>query len=327
MQDVRTLLHPTDFSRTAETALRVAIRTAYHLEADLKVIHVMRSRSEQGRIEPRMPQVGDVEARLHRTVDAALAELPADAADRIAIQYEVVPDMSAADGILRAAEKGGVDAIVMGTHGRRGFRRFLLGSVAARVLHEATCDVLVVPHEASTELTGRILIPVDLFGRSPDVVAAAVELAERFQSGVDLLYVIDTSLLFVPSLEDRIPARIDRIQDVAIDRLRELAGRVKTDVEIVEHTADGHPAREIVAFVEAHGNALMVLASSGMTPDERQLLEPTSEAFSGEQQWMLGGITERVATHAKVPVWVRKKFGNGWRAGGRSRTRILRTRI
>lgn len=314
MQDVRILLHPTDFSSTAETALRVAIRMAYQLEADLKVIHVMRSRSEKGRIEPRMPQVGDVETRLHRAVDAALANLSAGADDRIAIEYDVVSDMSAADGILRAAEKGGVDVIVMGTHGRRGFRRYLLGSVAARVLHEATCDVLVVPDKAATELAGRILIPVDLFGRSPDVVAVAARLAERFQSGIDLLYVIDTSLLFVPSLEDRIPARIDTIQEVAIDRLRELAGNVKTDVEMIEHTADGHPAREIVAFAETHGNALIVLASSGMTPDERQLLEPTSDAVASEQQWMLGGITERVVTHAKVPVWVRKKFDNAWRA-------------
>jgi nucleotide-binding universal stress UspA family protein len=48
-----------------------------------------------------------------------------------------------ADGILRLAEEVDADLIVVGTHGRRGFRRFLLGSVAEMVIREAPCPVLV----------------------------------------------------------------------------------------------------------------------------------------------------------------------------------------
>lgn len=78
------------------------------------------------------------------------------------------------------------------------------------------------------------------------------------------------------------------------------------------HVTDGHLGREIVDFAESHGSALIVLASSGMTPDERLLLEPHTESAHDDQRWVLGSITERVATHATVPVWVRKKFVNGW---------------
>ncbi|PCE30569.1 universal stress protein [Burkholderia ubonensis] len=50
-----------------------------------------------------------------------------------------------ADRILIVARETGADLIVMGTHGRRGFRRLVLGSVAERVLRGATCPVLLIP--------------------------------------------------------------------------------------------------------------------------------------------------------------------------------------
>lgn len=311
MQDVRRILHPTDFSKTAQTALRVGVRIAYHADAELRLLHVVRSRSEQGRIEPRMPRIGDVMARMRAAVRHALNELPQDAEDRLSIEYAMDEDVSVAEAIFRSAKESNADLVVMGTHGRRGVRRFILGSVAARVLHEATCDVITVPRMADTTLEGRILLPVDLFGRSRETVEVGVRLASRLGTGIDLLYVIDTSLLFMPSVESQIPAKIDSIEDVARKRLLELADTVKPDVDIRIHVTDGHPAHEILEFAGANRVGLMMMASSGMTPDERLLLEPQTGAQPVERTWMLGSITERVATHAGVPVWVRKKFANG----------------
>jgi nucleotide-binding universal stress UspA family protein len=53
--------------------------------------------------------------------------------------------------IQRAATECGADLIVMGTHGRRGFRRLVLGSVAERVLRNATCPVLLIPAHADVQ--------------------------------------------------------------------------------------------------------------------------------------------------------------------------------
>lgn len=310
MPNVRTVLLPTDFSRTARSALRVAARMAYRLDAHLTVVHIVRGRSENDRIEPRMPLVADVDALMHDSVRNALDYLPADAADRLAVQYRVVPSISAADGILRMAEEADADAIVMGTHGRRGVRRFILGSVAARVLHEAMCDVLVVPRLADARLNGRLLVPVDLFGRSPDVLKGAVRLAERLQTGVDLLYVLDTSKLLGPTLEPFMPEKMVSLQDVARARLRELTQHLDGEPDIRPHVVEGHPAREIVEFADVQESSLVVMASSGMTPEERALLERESTEEQGDRRWMLGSITERVATHATVPVWVWKRFAN-----------------
>lgn len=52
-----------------------------------------------------------------------------------------------ASGILREVEDSGVDLVVMATHGRTGFRRFLLGSVAEKVARHAPCPVLLVRRE------------------------------------------------------------------------------------------------------------------------------------------------------------------------------------
>lgn len=258
-----------------------------------------------------MPRPPDLEERLRTSVESLLDQLPAEHAKDVRVAYEVMCDLSAAAGVLRAVEEHDIDVLMMGMHGRRGFRRFILGSVAVRVLHEAACDVVVVPEVRNGDLKGRILVPVDLFGRSREVLEAAGRLAVLLGVGIDLLYVIDTSLLLMPSLEQQMPARIDTIDKVARGRLRELVNDVRPEVDVALHVSDGHPAREILDFAEEHENGLMVLASSGMTPEERELLEPPASPHRSEQRWMLGSITERVVTHARIPVWVRKKFANG----------------
>ncbi len=60
-------------------------------------------------------------------------------------RVEVLPDDSVAHGILAAADRVGADMIVMGTHGRTGLSRLVLGSVAEAVLRRAAVPVLVVP--------------------------------------------------------------------------------------------------------------------------------------------------------------------------------------
>ncbi|MEM5296206.1 universal stress protein [Burkholderia sp. JPY481] len=62
-----------------------------------------------------------------------------------------IPGEDVAKRIIAAALEWNADAIVMGTHGRRGFRRVMLGSVAERVLRSARCPVLLIPARAVVE--------------------------------------------------------------------------------------------------------------------------------------------------------------------------------
>ncbi len=145
MSRVRRILAPTDFSSASSRALARAVEVARANGAELIVAYVL---------VPIVPVVGDgyVPASTYaeledsarragqRRLDVALARVKKAGVKA----RSVLLDGIAADQIVRAAKKCRADLIVMGTHGRSGFSRFLLGSVAQRVLTLAPCAVLTV---------------------------------------------------------------------------------------------------------------------------------------------------------------------------------------
>ena len=89
--------------------------------------------------------VADLEEIKAKSAKATLAEAEAlVAGEGMSIEKIHVPSSVAADAILKTAENQGADLIVMGSHGRRGLGRLLLGSQAAEVLARTTIPVLVV---------------------------------------------------------------------------------------------------------------------------------------------------------------------------------------
>jgi nucleotide-binding universal stress UspA family protein len=133
MHPIHTILCPTDFSPESEYAFEVACGLARDLAAGMVVLHVV----------PR-PVLGTVLTHLE-FYDRAVEELarlrPADPAVRV---DRVTSMGDPAERILATAQAARVDLIVMGTHGRTGVGRLLLGSVAETVLRKANCAVLTV---------------------------------------------------------------------------------------------------------------------------------------------------------------------------------------
>jgi nucleotide-binding universal stress UspA family protein len=91
----------------------------------------------------------DLEARM----DAARAHLEKQRAlfEGVDVNVDVISAMDAAEAIDEYAERNRVDLIAMSTHGRTGFRRLVLGSVAEKVLRRATVPVVVFPRPAAEE--------------------------------------------------------------------------------------------------------------------------------------------------------------------------------
>jgi nucleotide-binding universal stress UspA family protein len=128
--EFRTVLAPTDFSPQAARAVRHAMALLAPGGA-LHLLHVL----DPGR----SPSLGELDDRLR---DA----MPADAAGRhVRVHTEVATADGIAEGILQAAARLGADAICMGTHGRGGLLKALLGSQAEAVLRGAKIPVLLVP--------------------------------------------------------------------------------------------------------------------------------------------------------------------------------------
>jgi nucleotide-binding universal stress UspA family protein len=138
MLPLGTVLHPTDFSENSEFAFRVACALGRDYNARLILLHVMAPPMviySGGPVPAEMwPSIDEVQEKLHKLEGHA---------HRIRVESQVL-EGDAVDMILRAAEEAHSDVIVMGTHGRTGLGRLLMGSVAEAVIRKAPCPVLSV---------------------------------------------------------------------------------------------------------------------------------------------------------------------------------------
>lgn len=139
----RTILVATDFSEHAQRALDYAVDLAARIDAKVYLVHAI-SIPALG-----VPEMGVAygSMMMESTVKEAqttLTALEARYRDRGVIAGKHLEVGDARDVIDRVAEQVGAELIVMGTHGRRGVRRVLLGSVAESVVRSAPCPVLTV---------------------------------------------------------------------------------------------------------------------------------------------------------------------------------------
>lgn len=142
---IRRILHPSDFSRGSRPAFRRAVALAKTVRGSLLIVHVLAP----------PPLVGDayvtpesIDAMLRAQRDAALRQLRSlvsrARAAGVRASSLLLEAGTTHEQIARAARRQRADVIVMGTHGRTGLPRLLLGSVAARIVATAPCPVMTV---------------------------------------------------------------------------------------------------------------------------------------------------------------------------------------
>ncbi len=135
---------PVDFSDASHEALAQAADIAAHSAARLTILHVY-ERSALGAAGEVLVTDPELEERLVHELNHNLERFRVEA-ERFApgrVTAEAVTGDPPAE-IVRFVERSGCDLIVMGTHGRSGLRRLVLGSVAESVVRHAPCSVLVV---------------------------------------------------------------------------------------------------------------------------------------------------------------------------------------
>lgn len=143
MLAIHTILHPTDFSPRAEAAFKVAAALARDYHARLIVAHVVHFQT---------PVVGEfgvmpVEPEENKDVlRTKLAEF--HAGDNVPMERHLLEGDPVTE-IIDFSREANVDVIVLGTHGRTGLGRLLMGSVAEQVVRRAPCMVLTVKAHAA----------------------------------------------------------------------------------------------------------------------------------------------------------------------------------
>jgi nucleotide-binding universal stress UspA family protein len=288
MVSIKRILCPVDFSEFSQHALARAIAIANARGAGVTAVHIVPLPSpvlpEYVEFMPPMPtrlEPADRQ-RLAHALDLFVAR---HGAKTVAIDTEVVEAPTVHGEILAQAGRLHADLIVMGTHGRSGFQRLFLGSVAEKVLRSAKEPVLTVgmpkpDHQGTTTAFTRIVCAIDFSECSLAAFRYALSLAEGTPAHVTALNVLD----WVPIATDPLMGPFDPSQfQAAVERTarehlhRVVADRPVKSVEVEEVVISGRPHHEILRIAAERHTELIVLGIHGKNPVNRMLFGSTAE--------------------------------------------------
>jgi len=184
------------------------------------------------------------------------------------------------------------DLIALGTYGRKGLKRLLMGSVTSQVILDAPCDVLVVKRPCN-ECTGSyqsLLVPYDGSEFSKKALQRAGEMAKADGGQVTVLYVIpryEEMMEFYrsDSIKKSLHAEAEKILGEATAIAAGLGISIRTEVR------EGHASDEIVAAARKFENDLIAMGTYG---------------WKGVNNAIMGSTTNRVIAHATCPILVVK---------------------
>jgi len=136
------ILAPTDFSEPSYTALDAAIELADHFDAELHILHVVPPLHVVP--VPVNVEIPLYEMELREAAERSMQEVMGQRVPARLRTFASVVWGEPAEEIVAYQQEKGIDLIVIATHGRRGWQRFVFGSVAEKVVRSATCPVLTI---------------------------------------------------------------------------------------------------------------------------------------------------------------------------------------
>lgn len=283
------ILCPVDYSAPSQAALRVAARLAAATGSELIVSHAFHFPVVAAANETPLPgtSIKLVLDDEKRGLDAAAHEARQLGATTVTSEFlEGSPWHQLVD--LGAARQ--VDLIVIGTHGRTGLKRLVIGSVAEKVARHAESSVLVVRGNPDGPHFDHVLCPVDLSEDSSQIVERAEQLAQPNGIGIDLLHALQLPLAatgdpmlveHITAMDARASAELERYADEVRNRKR---------VAVRSEVLTGNPSELILAKAE-----------EDRTID---LIAVGSHRRSGLKRLVMGSVAENLVRHAPCSVLV-----------------------
>jgi nucleotide-binding universal stress UspA family protein len=269
--EIKRILCPVDFSDFSRRALDYAVSLARWYEARVTALHVYPIGVPSAAMAPGAPAV--IEPIVLSAVDRELLEkelaafVEAEQASGVAVDAELVEGRVWREIVARA-DALEADLMVLGTHGRSGFDRIVLGSVTEKVLRSAPCPVLTVPRAASDAvpiapgLFKRVLCPTDFSPAAERAVRWAMSIAQEADAELFMLHVLEAA---APADLEGFPrsslaAYRKEYEAWSLRRLqREIPEAARVCCTVRELTAAGSAHKEILRAAEEHGCDLIVM--------------------------------------------------------------------
>jgi nucleotide-binding universal stress UspA family protein len=276
MSKILKVLVAIDFTEGSRAALAFARSLAQKLGAELVALHVAPPYITYEPL-PAFPAPAPIGPERLRKVEDDLRAFVEPAGSNPPPEV-VVREGDPADEILAEATASGANLVVLGTHGKRGFERWMLGSVTERVARRAPCSVLGVPAAGAATPT-RVLCGLDLSESSALTLEQAAKVAEAMSAGLTVLYVADGSHWYEPGPSSGIDIEAERVAvtKFAREKLGELvASHVPKGLAVDIQVAFGRPPREIERLA-AEGADLVVLGPSSSHGVDRFFFGSTAQ--------------------------------------------------
>jgi nucleotide-binding universal stress UspA family protein len=284
------ILVPTDGSAGAETAAEHAFSLAAAFDAEVTVLSVV----DAG---PVGDAVADRREALEQAAQESVEAVARNADDELPVRTAVKRGRPY-ETIREYIDHAGIDLVTMGTHGRTGLDRLLLGSVAERVVRTSPVPVLTAradDGDAEGAVAGvdstyeSVLVPTDGSEAATAAVEHALAVAERYDATVHVLSVVDMEALAgassvgmsVPDVAQDLEAEHEAAAETIADRCE------RRGIEVEIRVEQGTPHRAIDRYVDERGIDLVTMGTHGRT---------------GLDRLLLGSVTDRVIRTSSVPV-------------------------
>lgn len=307
------ILVPLDGSERAERAVPVAARIARATGGTVVLLQVANLIFEYGPYLGQGPVITtDVveqeleSAKIYLTTVAGSAAL-----EGVKTEIETMPGMEA-QTILTYAQLRKADIIVMCSHGRSGFKRWALGSVAQKIVRHSSIPVLVLRKDTPKPeelLTGSLQPLHTLVGLDGSPLAEAVlipaahltaALSIPTQGELHLVQVIKSPIA-QPGLKLE---EADAIKERAIRDASTYLSNIAAKFSQGLGTELGLNITWSVAVGEDIANELIKRAELGNDSKACDMIAVATHGRGGVERWMLGSIAERILTDAKLPLLV-----------------------
>ena len=284
--NISNVLVPVDFSPPSRLAVNYAVSLARIFRAKLTLMHVVESPAALGYPfgsgNPRVEKEHREQAM--RMLSALLA--PEDQ-DDLDLQI-VIKSGDTRDEIVSTIGERRADIVVMGTHGRGLFGRWLIGSITQGILRKVSIPILTVCKATRPMSLNRILFATDLCEASRHGFGHVLELAQMMRSEVVVVHATESRAV----LKHGIGEVVDYISPYTVEEVRAklaefVAEGTRLELKIETAPIEGVPAEAILKAADDHEADLIVI-----TVQRKGLVERT----------LLGTTAERVIREAYVPV-------------------------
>ncbi len=293
--NIKRILVPTDFSDTANLALRQAVILAEKYKAELLVLHArLINENSAVKLPKKLAHLklaeDRIDAEISNYIKTCLHQTGAEN-----IEHEVIRGHSAYSAILSFLNEHPFDLIVIGTHGRSNLEQLLLGSVTEKVVRYAACPVLTIPR--NYDLKNKIqtvTVPFDFSKQALLALKTAVEITNE-TAKIELLYIFEKEKKPAFQLQGAY-SKLDILPEIrrqATQRIKELMAEMKGASRKISITvSEGVPHKKIAEYVNKNHSDLVIMVSQGQV---------------GLDRFLLGSTTERVIRSVHRPILTLKQ--------------------